>query len=91
MCRHFSNLWASTERLRPALRFPHRQQSEFPRFEKFMKREPPRSRHAKCRCGNTDAWRCWSRVRALELFGGGRRDAGAELFVDLEVVELEDR
>lgn len=89
MCRHFSNLWASTERLRPALKFPYRQQSEFPRFEKFMKREPPRSHHAKCKCGSGDAWRCWSRVRALELYGGSRRDDGVEMLVDLELLDDE--
>jgi len=68
-----------------------KQQSEFPRFEKFMRREPPRSRHAKCKCGHSDdAWSCWSRVRALELYGGARRDAGVMLLRDSEVIDPEE-
>jgi hypothetical protein len=92
MCEHFRKIWDRTQRLslRP-LKFPYRQQVTFPRFEHFMKREPPRGRHAKCKCGHSDAWRCWSRVRALELYGCGRRDNGAQLIRDFELLEEEDR
>jgi hypothetical protein len=90
MCRYFSRLWEDTQRLAPNTIRLYRQQATFPRFEAYMKREPPRSRHAKCRCGSGDAWRCWSRVRALELYGCGRRDDGAMLLRDSEAIDPED-
>jgi hypothetical protein len=68
----------------------YRQQSEFPRFESYWRKEPPRSRHAKCKCGSGDAWACWSRVRSRELYGLARRDNSVMLLRDSEVIDPED-
>jgi hypothetical protein len=87
MCKYFSRLWDRTAHIAPQTIRLYKQQIDFPRLEAYWRKEPPRGRHAKCRCGHSDdAWQCWSRVRALELYGCGRRDNGAQMLVDLEAL-----
>jgi hypothetical protein len=92
MCAYFENLWADTQRLRVrALRFPHREETTYPRLEVWWRRRPPEGKH-RCKCGcSDDALGCWLAVQSKELMGEGRADNGVKMLVDREVIEEEGR
>ena len=91
-CGHFAKLWHRSQRANPPQLFSvlARCPTEFPRLEIYFRREPPMQTRRPCACGEPDAWKCWSRVRALELYGGGRRDDGVVLMRDREALPVED-
>jgi len=74
MCRYFENFWDDTQRLNlRSLTPPKKQQTEFPRFDAWRKREPPRSSRRKCQCGADDKWRCFIRTQGGQLMGERRK------------------
>lgn len=91
MCKFYENFWASTERLRPPIKFPMRATAEFPRLERWWKKRPPTGSKRPCKCGcSDDAFKCYLTVQAKELMGEARRDDGTVMLVDREILGDEE-
>jgi hypothetical protein len=75
MCDYFAGAWSRAQRSAAPRAFSvfEKQQVEFPKFEFFIRREPPRSTHLPCKCGAPDRWRCWIRTKQDLLLGEDRR------------------
>jgi hypothetical protein len=75
MCRYFRELWDRPLRIaEPRIFTVHaKQQTSFPRWELYERRQPPMQTRRPCRCGEPDIWRCWHKTKCNELLGESRR------------------
>ncbi len=80
-CAYFVKVWKNSDPGRRRLLENHSPESsirvvpkppQYVRWDKFIDAEPPRFPVRECRCGCSDAWRCWVRVFADELMGQHR-------------------
>jgi hypothetical protein len=93
VCKYFRQVWEQSAYLKPALRISrHEQVTDFPRIDLYNRKQPSMASRRPCKCKHSDdQWKCWSRTRAAELYGGARHINGPELLVDYEALEEEDR